>query len=148
MLQSMLHFPEKEGDTGKLKKMQHFVQHFSEQFRNYYVPKKNVSIDESLIGYEGRGPAIQYKPHKHHHCFGFKLFSLRESESGYTYNFSIYEGKQSSSSEYGICIELMAPLLGQGYQLFTDNWYTAVPLAESLLLEGTKLTSTVCSKRS
>ena len=99
------------------------------------MPKKNVSIDESLIGYEGRGPAIQYMPNKHHHRFGFKLFCLCESESGYTYNFSIYEGKQSSSSEYGIshhdiCTELMTRLLGQGYHLFTDNWYTAVPLAE------------------
>ena len=89
-------------------------------------------------------------PNKHHHCFGFKLFCLCESESGYTYNFSIYEGKQSSSSEYGIshdtCIELMVPLLGQGYHL-TDNWHTAVPLAESLLLEGTNLTGTVRSNR-
>ena len=83
MLHLMLHFPEKEGDTGKLKKVQNLVQHFSEQFRNYYVPKKNVSIDKSLIGCEGRGPAVQYMPKKHHHCFGFKLFCLCESESGY-----------------------------------------------------------------
>ena len=41
----------------------------------------------------------------------------------------------------------MAPLLGQGYHLFTDNWYTAVLLAESLLLEGTNLTGTVRSNR-
>ena len=41
----------------------------------------------------------------------------------------------------------MAPLLGQGYHLFTGNSYTAVPLAESLLLEGTNLTGTVCSNR-
>ena len=95
MLHSMLHFPEKEGDTRKLKKVQYFVQHFSEQFRNYYVPKKNVSIDESLIGYERRDPTIQYTHNKHHHRFGFKLFCLCESESGYTHNFSIYEGKQN-----------------------------------------------------
>ena len=151
MLHSMLHFPENERDTGKLKKVQNLVQYFNEQFRNYYEPKKNVSTEESLIGYEGRGPGIQYMPNKHHHRFRFKLFCLCESESGYTYNFSIYEGKQSSSSEYGIshdiCIELMAPLLGQEYHLFTDNWYTAVPLAESLLLEGTNLTGTVRSNR-
>ena len=41
----------------------------------------------------------------------------------------------------------MAPLLGQGYHLFIDNWYTTVPLAESLLLEGTNLTGTVYSNR-
>ena len=46
-------------------------------------PKKGVSIDESLIGYEGRGQ-IQYMPNKHHHHFRFKLFCLCENESGYT----------------------------------------------------------------
>ena len=81
MLHSMLHFSEKEGDTGKLKKVQNLVQHFSEQLRNYYVPKTNVIIDESLIGYEGRGPAIQYMSNKHHHSFSLKLFCLYESES-------------------------------------------------------------------
>ena len=81
-------------------------------------------------------------PNKHHHHFSFKLFCLCEGES---------EGKQNSSSEYeishGIYIELMAPLLGQGYHLFTDNWYTAVPLVEAFLLEGTNLTGTVHSNR-
>ena len=42
-----------------------------------------------------------------------------------------------ASSEYGIshdiCAELMAPLLGQEYHLLTDDWYTTIPLAESLL---------------
>ena len=41
----------------------------------------------------------------------------------------------------------MAPLHGQGYHLFTNNWYTAVPLVESLLLEGTNLTDTVHSNK-
>ena len=41
----------------------------------------------------------------------------------------------------------MAPLLGQEYHLFTDNWYTAVTLVEAFLLEGTNLTGTVHSKR-
>ena len=81
-------------------------------------------------------------PNKHHHHVSFKLFCLCENES---------EGKQNSSSEYGIShgiyIELMAPLLGQEYHLFTDNWYTAVTLVEAFLLEGTNLTGTVHSKR-
>ena len=93
MLDLMFHFHEKEGDTVKLKKMQNLVQHFSEQFRNYYVARKNVSIDESLIGYERRRPAIHYMPNKQHHHFG-----LGENESGYTCNFFIYEGSQNSSS--------------------------------------------------
>ena len=66
------------------------------------MPKREVSIDESLIGFEGRAPAVQYMPNKHHHCFSFKLFCLCESNTGYTVNFSIYEGKviQQVSMEY------------------------------------------------
>ena len=60
----------------------------------------------------------QYMPNKHQHYFEFKLFCLCESESGYTYNFSIYEGKQNSNSEYGIshdiCIELRLLYLVKG----------------------------------
>ena len=82
------------------------------------MPKREVSIDESLIGFEGRAPAVQYMPNKHHHRFSFKPFCLCESDTGYTVNFSIYEGKSNTASEYEIshdvCIQLMGPLLGMG----------------------------------
>ena len=111
------------------------------------MPKSKVSIDESLRVFEGPAPAIQYMSNKHHHHFGFKLFSSCESDTGYTVNFSIYERKSNTASEYGtsndVWIQLMGPLLGMGYHLYTDNWYTTVPLAESLLSEGTNLTGTV-----
>ena len=42
MLQSKLDFPEKEGDSRKLKKVEELVQHFSGQCRNY-VPKQNIT---------------------------------------------------------------------------------------------------------
>ena len=50
MLHSMLNFPENLGDKRKLEKVQEVVQHFSEQCR-HYVPKRKISIDESLTSY-------------------------------------------------------------------------------------------------
>ena len=50
MFCSMLDFPENEGDSRKLKKVQELIQHFCEQGR-HYAPKQNItykSIDESL----------------------------------------------------------------------------------------------------
>ena len=41
----------------------------------------------------------------------------------------------------------MEPLLGMGCHLYTDNWYTAVPLAEPLLSEGSTLTGNVRGNR-
>ena len=48
----MLHFPENEGGSRKLKKVQELVQHFCEQCR-HYVPKQNIiykSIDKKGKG--------------------------------------------------------------------------------------------------
>ena len=94
---------------------------------------------------------MQYLPNKYHHCFGFKLFCRCESETGYIVNFTISEGKGSHVSEHGIshdiCIELLESLYAMGYHLHRDNWYTAVPLAETLLAENTNPTGTMRSNR-
>ena len=42
MLHFMLDFPENEGDSRKLKKVEELVQHFSGQCR-HYVPKQNIT---------------------------------------------------------------------------------------------------------
>ena len=40
----MLDFPENEGDSRKLKKVQELVQHFcGEQCSRHYVPKQNIT---------------------------------------------------------------------------------------------------------
>ena len=39
----MLDFPENEGDSRKLKKIEEVAQHFSEQCRHYYLPKEDVT---------------------------------------------------------------------------------------------------------
>ena len=58
--------------------------------------------------------------------FGFKLFCLYESSTGYTCSFSIYEGKNKNFTKHGlshdICIDLMQPLLDMAYHLYTDTW--------------------------
>ena len=56
-LQMAVHFPQIEGHSSKLQKVQAIVQHFSQLFQQYYVPEQQVSIDESLIGFKGRGLA-------------------------------------------------------------------------------------------
>ena len=58
--------------------------------------------------------------------FGFKLFCLYESSTGYTCSFSIYEGKNKDFTKHGlshdIWIDLMQPLLDMAYHLYTDTW--------------------------
>ena len=151
MLQTTFHFPEGDDQNAKMKKVKYIVKYFSSRFQRFYYMKQNVSIDESLIGFQGRAPGIQYLPNKHHHLFGFKIFCLCESDTGYTWNFSMYSGSSKEDVRYGhshdVCVELMSPLSGQGYHLFTDHFYTSVPIAISLLLHKIDLTGTVRGNR-
>lgn len=149
----MIYFPELDGDSSKLHK-EKLVELFSDQFCLCYSPRKKVSIDQSLIGFEGGGPAIQYMPNKHHHRFGFKLFCLYKSSMRYVVNVIIYEAKTKQShhqlrdalvdadfvktklnSEHGISydisVDLMGPLFGMGYHFYTGNWYKSVSSSEN-----------------
>ena len=121
------------------------------RFKNIMSQNIRFLLMKSLIGFEGRGPAIQYMPSKHHHRFRSKLFCLCESSTGYTNSFSIYETKNKNCSEHGlshdICVDLMEPLLDMGYYLYTGNWYTAVSLAEFLSSRNTNITGTVCANQ-
>ena len=44
---------------------------------------------------------------------------------------------------HDICVDLIQSLLDMRYHLYTDNWYTAVPLGEFLSSRNTNITGTV-----
>ena len=66
ILQS-LHYPALEGSVRKLKKVLYLVQHLSQQYQRVYLPEREICVDEGIIGFQGRMPATQYMPNKHHH---------------------------------------------------------------------------------
>ena len=89
-------------------------------------------------------------PNKRHCRFGIKKFELCESSTGYVLHIELYAGKDFNiRSDAGqgtaIVMHLMteANLLGKGYHLVTDNFYTKVLLAQELLFNRTLLTGTV-----
>lgn len=47
--------------------------------KDFYVPSRNISIDELMIGMKNRCVYIQYMPNKRHACFGLKKFELCDS---------------------------------------------------------------------
>ena len=120
-------------------------------WKQFYVPKRELSIDESLVAMKNHTAYIQYLPNKRHKRFGIKKFELCEGSTGYVLHVLHYAGKQlevqhgPNGQAYDVVMKLMneARLLGKGYHLLTDNFYTKPPLARDLYKQNTCLTGTV-----
>ena len=139
-----------DGPGRKIAKIKPFIDLVVKKFQENYVPKKNVSIDESLLGWKGNLSWVQYIPAKRKR-FGMKFFELCESDTGYIWNFFIYAGTDTPYLEKymnlpvtsRIVFTLMDPLLGKGYCLYTDNYYTSPALADALAEHETDTVGTV-----
>lgn len=149
-LMRCLHFCNND-DVEKIKlyKIQKFVDLFIQQCQLLYRPMEKVCINESLIPFSGRISFRQYIPNKRYK-YGLKLFKLCTCIS-YTYNLAIYCGKEQQPTKGSVAenmvLKLMNGLENQGRTLYTDNWYTSVRLAKTLLQKKTNLIGTVRKNR-
>nr|CAH7735314.1 unnamed protein product [Callosobruchus chinensis] len=155
LLHKFLHFADNnliddDPEIRKLFKVKPVLDHLQRKFMSVYIPGKNISVDESLIGWKGRLSWKQYIPSKRKR-FGIKLFMLCESSTGYIYNFIVYTG---ASTNYGpkyndepvasrIVLSLADSLLNKGHCLFLDNFYSSPDLAQKLAGQRTDCVGTM-----
>lgn len=69
--------------------------------------------------------------------WGFKLFVLADSKTGYTCDFNIYQGRALTPSGNGLSYDTVMSLiwvlyLGMGYHIYVDNVYTSAALFRQL----------------
>ncbi|GFU84303.1 piggyBac transposable element-derived protein 4 [Trichonephila clavipes] len=134
----------------KLSKIRDFHDLVVRKFKSVYVPKSDISVDESLISYKSRLSWKQYIPQKRAR-FGIKLFQLCESESGYIWNSLIYTEQGTAFHEnyndYGLptksVLTLIHELKGKGYCLSTNHFFTSPELAELLINSKTDICGTL-----
>ena len=109
------------------------------KFMKNYIPTKNISINESLLGSKGNSSWVQYIPAKHKR-FRIKFFELCESSTGYIWNFFVYAGSDISCLEkymhvpitFRIVFSLMNPFLEKKV-CTQNNFYTSPTLADMLV---------------
>ena len=104
-------------------------------WQKLYKPKREVSIDETLVPYKGRTKILQYIPSKPHK-WGLKVWTLADSKSGYVWNWQLYTGKITLQNGRGaaheVVMSLMDPLLNLGHHLYCDNYFTSPSLFTDL----------------
>ena len=85
MIGAVLHLKDDTSDIdNNLVKIVPFMNKLSAKFREYYNLEQNITIDESMIHFEGRCEHTFYMPIKPVK-YGFKLHVLTESSTGYCY---------------------------------------------------------------
>ena len=70
-------------------------------FRDRYVPGKDVSVDEGMVKYKGRLFFKQYMP-KMPIKYRINVWMAADSKTGYVSNYDIYLGKPLTSARVGV----------------------------------------------
>ena len=122
-------------------KLRPLLDSLNTNFMKLYNVSKRVSIGKSMILFKGRSSIKQYNPMKPIER-GFKLWSLADMD-GYLYKFNIYQGKNETETDprmpnyfdlgNKVVYELTKSLYGGWHEVYFDNYFTSVPLAEFLL---------------
>ena len=129
----------------KLYKIRPVLDAICDKSKTLYNPGQNISVDEAMVKFKGRSSLKQYQPLKPIKR-GFKVWCTADSSNGYIGNFVVYTGKSGDGPTtdlgYKVVMELCKDILGKGYHVYCDNYFTSVHLAADLLEHGTNLVGT------
>ena len=123
-------------DYDRLWKMRKIFDTLNNKFCELYYPTERLAVDEVIVLYKGRVVFRQYIPKKHKR-FGIKIYKLCDS-LGYTYDMSVYLGKQRQhataqiTATHGTVLQVVRRVEGLGHKIFMDNYFTSPALFDDL----------------
>ncbi|KAI4477629.1 hypothetical protein M0802_014674 [Mischocyttarus mexicanus] len=145
--------------TTRIQKVSSFMDYIDSKFQGYFTPDREISIDESVVKFKGRISFITYNPKKPTK-WGIRIYVLSDARTGYIYAMLPYYGRVSTDSlirpdlpvSSRIVLQLYHRLLNanseaKGYHIFTDRYFTGIPLAQELLKLNCYLTGTIKTNR-
>ena len=117
-------------------------------FFEYFVPPRELAVDETMVRFKGRSPwktVIKGKPTP----IGYKLFTV--ASHGFLLGFEIYKGKGGYATRQAVIHHTVTRLVkrweGTNRILFFDNLYTSPALCRHLHRVGIRACGTVRTNR-
>src|SRR5215469_3078438 len=123
-------------DYDRLWKIRKFFDTLSNKFCEMYNPTEHLAVYEVIVLYKGRVIFRQYIPKKRKR-FGIKIYKLCDS-LGYTYDMSVYLGKQRQhatteiTATHGTVLQVIRRVEGLGHKVFMDSYFTSPALFDDL----------------
>ena len=109
-------------------------------FRTNYIPDREISLHEGMLGCWGHLRFRVYNPGKITK-YGILVWMVCESSTGCICNLQIYDGKCGPLTEMvGFLLE---PYEGKGYHLYPDNYYNSVHQMNELLQKLIRVCGTI-----
>lgn len=132
--------------TDKLCPIRTIWEKVTNNFKKYYIPSKNLTIDEQLMPCRCRCSFIQFMPKKPDK-YGIKIFWICDSATAYPLQGLVYTGKNGENRTVDLAKTVVETLSESFHNtnrtITTDNYFTSFPLAQSLLSNGLKLVGTL-----
>ena len=153
----LLHVSHTKGaQPQRIHKVKAFLDLLLANFQASYNSSREISVDETIVDFRGRfGPRV-YMPKKPNK-YGIKAFTMADSDQGYLLNILVYTGADTlvnSDQKYNslpqparVVLHVSQKYLDRGHHIFTDRYYTSLPLAKVLLEKHTTLTGTCMRNR-
>lgn len=85
-------------NVDKIAPIREIVELFRTNLPKYFVPSKNLTIDETVSKFTGRSPIKVYAGALKPNPYGFLFRSLCDSSNIYLLNFELYSGKNLNNS--------------------------------------------------
>lgn len=102
-------------------------------YMQVYNPRRELSLDESMVKFKGRIFFRQYLPAKPTK-WGIKEFILAEAKTGYALKSVVYTGKNSFQREAGVplseqvVLDLLKGFEDKGHRVYMDSFYSSPSL--------------------
>ncbi|TBU10732.1 transposase IS4, partial [Hamiltosporidium tvaerminnensis] len=143
----------------RTQKVRDYLDFLDERFKEHCVPSREISVDESVVEFKGKISLLTYNPNKATK-WEISMYVMADANTGYVYSILPYYGSLTSEDlirpdlpvSTRIVLELCNKLLDSnpgstGYHIFTDRFYTSLPLAQELLKLNIHFTGTIQSNR-